>query len=408
MPDSVERKATVDTDAPTSARLAALHASIIRGDTDAAKRFWQDIAQRGAPLIEPADAAGQRCLVTFLWRGGSHAADPAVRLASPLVDADTAQPTLTRLGDSDVWYTTCRVPADYRGTYRFALDEQADARPGAPQQAYVVDPLNARTYTLPADDEIAERRAVTLSLLELPAAPPQPWCLPQPASPRGRVEIQWFRSARLGNERRVWVYTPPGALAAAASYPLLVLLDGWAYTQVVPTPTILDNLIAAGALPPLVALFPDSLDDRTRTRELTGNEAFVAFLAEELLPWARRRYPLIADPARTIVAGSSFGGLAAAHAALRRPDLFGNVLAQSGAFRWAPPGDDEMEWLARPYIASPRLPLRFYLDIGRYELATHGAGTNRLVGNRHFRDILRAKGYPVTYAEFSGGHQYLC
>ncbi|HVC81693.1 MAG TPA: alpha/beta hydrolase-fold protein, partial [Chloroflexota bacterium] len=58
----------------------------------------------------------------------------------------------------------------------------------------------------------------------------------------------------------------------------------------------------------------------------------VTFLAEELLPWLRHRYQVVVDPARTIVGGSSLGGLASAYVALERPDLFGAVLAQSGSF----------------------------------------------------------------------------
>ncbi len=41
---------------------------------------------------------------------------------------------------------------------------------------------------------------------------------------------------------------------------------------------------------------------------------------------------MTADPARTIVGGSSYGGLAAAFAGLRASDIFGNVLLQSGSF----------------------------------------------------------------------------
>ncbi len=100
--------------------------------------------------------------------------------------------------------------------------------------------------------------------------------------------------------------------------------------------------------------------------------------------------------------GSSLGGLTAAFAALRRPDLFGNVLSQSGSYWWRPPDDAEPHWLARQFEAAPRLPLRFYLDVGSLE----SDGQRR--ANERLRDVLQGKGYPVRYAEFRGGHTFLC
>ena len=137
------------------------------------------------------------------------------------------------------------------------------------------------------------------------------------------------------------------------------------------------------------------------------------FLTEELLPWVRGRYRVTDDPARTVVGGASFGGLAAAYAALERPDVFGNVLSQSGSYWWSPPGDAGCEWLTRRYAERPRAPLRFSLEVGLLEdRFARPAGClgdpGQLRANRRLRAVLRAKGYPVRYAEFCGGHHFLC
>ncbi len=141
-------------------------------------------------------------------------------------------------------------------------------------------------------------------------------------------------------------------------------------------------------------------------------------MTQELPPWARQSYHLTTDPARTVVAGASLGGLAAALAALRHPEVFGNVLSQSGSFYWGPetgpfywgPNDGvEFEWLTRQFVTSPRLPLRFYLEVGLLERDPRGVnGPSMVLANRHFRDVLQAKGYAVHYAEFNGGHECLC
>jgi enterochelin esterase family protein len=193
----------------------------------------------------------------------------------------------------------------------------------------------------------------------------------------------------------------------------VLLFDRGAYLAEVPTPTILDNLLAAGRLPPPVAVLVGNPDQAARNRELPCHSPFVRFLTDELLPWVRGRYAVTDDPARTVVGGSSYGGLAAAFAALERPDVFGAVLSQSGSYWWKPEDDAEWEWLPRRYAERERLPLRFYLDVGLLEDGYAGQARppghpGQLGANRHLRTLLRAKGYPVRYAEFCGGHDYLC
>jgi len=95
--------------------------------------------------------------------------------------------------------------------------------------------------------------------------------------------------------------------------------------------------------------------------------------------------------------------------------VFGSVLALSGSFWWGPdnvprqPGFDrwgEGEWLTRRFATSERLPLRFFITAGLMEITLTGDGGGILDTSRHLRTVLQAKGYPVHYREFPGGHDY--
>jgi enterochelin esterase family protein len=265
--------------------------------------------------------------------------------------------------------------------------------------AWLADPLNPRRFQ-------AFPRQV--SILELPGALPQPYIEPRPDAARGLVQAHKLKSQFLNNERTVWVYTPPGYNLKRPPRGLLVLFDGGSFTSQVPTPTILDNLLAEGRIPPLAAVFVGHPDLSTRNRELTCSEPFTRFLVEEMLPWLRRTYGLNPDPAQTVVAGASNGGLAAVYAAFRQPKVFGLALSMSGAFMYSPPPEKEPEWLARQFAASARLPVRFHLDVGLMEdQASNAAVPSMLMANRHLRDVLLSKGYGVHYLEFNGGHEFV-
>ncbi|MEV0630433.1 alpha/beta hydrolase-fold protein [Nonomuraea wenchangensis] len=69
-----------------------------------------------------------------------------------------------------------------------------------------------------------------------------------------------------------------------------------------------------------------------------------------------------------MIAGQSFGGLAAVHAAHRRPDRFAAALSQSGSFWW--PNGPEPEWLTGEL--SRDAPPRVHLQVGTLEWALRG------------------------------------
>jgi enterochelin esterase-like enzyme len=81
------------------------------------------------------------------------------------------------------------------------------------------------------------------------------------------------------------------------------------------------------------------------------------------------------------------------------PETFGNVLSQSGSYWWTPPPDPskpdafapdaEANYVARLFINSPKLPVRFYLDAGSLEFDRDPDDSSIRVTNRHLRDVLR-------------------
>lgn len=208
--------------------------------------------------------------------------------------------------------------------------------------------------------------------------------------------------------RRIWVYTPPGYAATGhAPYDLLIAFDGDDYRDTMPLPMVLDTLLAGKHAPPFVAVLVDDSTSGARLDDLANHKRFVTFLAGQVMPWVRRSYNVTHDPRHTIVDGSSAGGLAAAFVALERPDLFGSVVSQSGAFWRGDEGSNgaPYEALAAKYSASPKRDIRFVMDVGAGE--THavlgGSGPVFIDATRRFRDVLRAKGYDVTYMEVPGG-----
>src|SRR5581483_4358745 len=171
----------------------------------------------------------------------------------------------------------------------------------------------------------------------------------------GQVERTRLKSQVLGNERPLSIYTPARPDASSQPSSLLILFDRWVYAHVLPTCAMLDQLIAQGSIPPTLVVMVGHPNKDARLRELPCYPPFVDFLARELLPWIRQRFQVSFPPARTVAGGMSYGGVAAAYAGLRYPELFGNVLAQSGSLSWQPEGQQEYEWVARQLASSPRL-----------------------------------------------------
>ncbi|MEC4016956.1 enterochelin esterase [Streptomyces sp. H27-D2] len=407
-PPSVPRPAPVErAESPVITALAAR--------PQRAGDFWRTAEAQGAPLVEPdPDGDPAYAVVTFLWRG-TDATRAVLAMPNKVFDPrDPAANLLTRLPGTDVWHWSLRMRTDWRATYTLCVDEGSGSgdAPAERDSAAYWQWLRGQNRRDPLNPVTLARRwgGDPLSVVELPDSPDRSAWEPRTGTyagsaaatdaAAGAVSVHTVRSAALGNERRVWAYTPPGHDPShEAELPVLVLFDGEMWQPGLGVSVLLDNLIADGRIPPLIALLPESLDSATRWSELACNDSFVRFLSDELLPWAAEHWPVTADPARTVLAGQSLGGLMAAHAALRAPHRFGNALSQSGSFWW--PDGPDAQWLSGLVESSPKVPVRFHLSAGEQEWVL-------LPANRRLRDVLAAKGYEFSYGEFNGGHDYLC
>jgi len=386
------------TAALSSPRLVALKNAIAAGHRAALENFWQDITKQGAPLIEPLKDDAQHRLVTFLWRDQK---DTRVIISNDFAKS-VNEMQLTRLPATDVWYKTYRMRDDARFLYQYCVDDPNFPFVSEEETKYPTkfqpDPLNPRQY-----DRLKPR---IFSVVELPNAPSLQITERRTEVPKGLVgQIQPdFKSTILNSERRIFIYKPPGFTADGPAYPLIVAAA--TYVSTIPLPVVLDNLLAKGLMPPVVVVF--DLPVGTQQHDSSCDARYADFLAKELIPAVRERLHATTDPKQIIVGGASMGGLSASCAAFYHPEVFGNVLSQSGSYWWSPENDPEDQWLTRQLANGPKLPIKFYLSIGllESEQALRGGLISMLHSNRHFRDVLQARGYPVHYREINSGHDY--
>lgn len=195
-----------------------------------------------------------------------------------------------------------------------------------------------------------------------------------------------------GKTRATWLYRPP----VDEPCPLWVVWDGRDYLNRARVVNIVDTLIAQERIRP-VALALVQHGGSHRPVEYMCSDMTLAFLNEAVFPKAREELDLVdpaAQPGAWGVMGASMGGLMALYAGLRMPDVFGQVLSQSGAFDF-----DGWKPVVHPLVENgPRLPLKIWMDAGRYEWL--------LEPNRNMYALLRERGYDAAYHEFSAGHNY--
>jgi enterochelin esterase-like enzyme len=389
---------------PESPRLRALAAALDAHDPDALAQFWKDVDAEGTPLIETLPGRPNDVLFTFLWKADPHQVALNVQFNGwfPLHTGQGFD-DFTRLRESSVWYTSYTLPRASQIRYELISPKGWHA---APDRAtyFTMGDREYETFHDPLNPHVAHWNNTVTSYAQGPDAKTSPYLEKRADVDTGDLQTLDVESKVLGNRRTLRIYLPPGYRSSTRDYGLLLAYDGNQYTSAVPVPTILDNMIAAHAIAPVVAVFLESPD---RDVEFPPNDDFQRFVGAELIPELHRHFRISRDPRRNTVLGSSYGGLAATYTAFVHPDIFGKVISQSGSYGWGPgPAstqlgrgpDADSGWLIKRIAEAPRKPIRFYLDAGLWE------GGGMLSSNRLLQSVLTGKGYEVSYREAPGTH----
>lgn len=169
--------------------------------------------------------------------------------------------------------------------------------------------------------------------------------------PHGDIHYHRYHSDMLGDNRGMYVYTPPGYSRNTTSrYPVLYLLHGYTDQEDEWMGTgraqfIIDNLIADDKAEPMIIVMPNGyVPPHKGDNAVKGDPSenwkywfsqvtprFDAHIVNEVIPFIDSSYRTKKDSHNRAVAGLSMGGGQTLYLGLKHPDLFGWVCAFSSA-----------------------------------------------------------------------------
>jgi enterochelin esterase family protein len=206
---------------------------------------------------------------------------------------------------------------------------------------------------------------------------------------------QVISSKVLGYNLQYRVYTPAG-YDQLSNLPVIYFTDGQWYLEGGDVPKKIDRLVLEKKMKPVIAVFvdnrdPDNLDNNRRNAQFLGNEKYVGFFKNELLPKIEKHYKAGARQKSRAIMGMSFGGLNATFFGAKASDTFYMLGIQPPALR--PVAD-----IHEMYIDQEKLPLKIFLSTGTVNDAEAHA--------RELKKTLELKGYDFEYVEVAKGHNW--
>jgi enterochelin esterase-like enzyme len=278
---------------------------------------------QGPQVISPEIAADRRVTFRILAPKAE-----TVRLAAGDIPGNGQGAELTK-GTNGVWEVTLGPiePGAYR--YNFDVDGLS-----------VIDPRSP---------SISESNNYVSSLVYVPGSD----LMDTKDVPHGAVSSVTYYSKSLEKFRRMHIYTPPGYESGKGKYPVFYLLHGasdsdQSWISVGRAGFILDNLIAANRVTPMIVVLPAGHTRAFRMGRRSDASAegapsrppvdeFVRDFVSDIMPSVEKHYRVYTDRRHRAIAGLSMGGGQTLNIAIPNLDKFAYVgVYSSGIFGIVP------------------------------------------------------------------------
>ncbi|RPH95858.1 MAG: hypothetical protein EHM72_14755 [Calditrichaeota bacterium] len=303
----------------------------------------------------------------FFWRGNAD----SVKVAGDW--SDWRPLPLKRLDSEGMWFRREVFPSDARLDYKFIINDHE----------WILDPLNP----LISQGGFGPNSELTMPHYIRPAE-----LLSSPSVRQGVVLDTILTSTILQQERRIQIYLPADKKPLGSPRALAIFLDGSEFLNLASANTVLDNLIAAQKICPIVAAF-ETPHDRMAEYTSKPGEAFEHYFIDELVPFVLQCAQVSIDPQNRAVIGVSLSAAYATQLVCRNPHLFGGCAAMSPAY-----------WFdnARVYHLvknSSLTDVRFYLDRGVFEGRSIAFADS-------MKEALQNQGYLFDWHVWHEGHSW--
>jgi enterochelin esterase family protein len=240
--------------------------------------------------------------------------------------------------------------------------------------------------------------------------------------PHGEIRAAWYHSGTLNELRRLHVYTPPGYDSNSDRYPVFYLLHGAGdddsgWSTIGRAGFILDNLVAAGKIRPMIVVMPNgSLPRPTNmARPAPGatpspefRAAMEAFqnrftneLLKDIIPFVEKTYRVQPGRENRAIAGLSMGGGQTLRVLTTNPDQFAYVGIWSAGLFGGNPEEWEKrneEFLSKADSVNSGVKL-LSISVGDKDFLLNAS--NSLV------DVLKKRGIKHEAHTSGGGHTWI-